>query len=170
MKYEMIVGLEVHVELKTRTKIFCSCAADYGAEPNTQVCPVCLGLPGTVPYLNRRAVELGIAAGIVTHCDIPEISRFDRKNYFYPDLPKGFQITQHEAPLCRNGFLEIPDGEGIKRIGIIQIHLEEDAGKSLHRPQTGSHPGPESGDRRCGQGHRGRSCRYLRSHAGPRRF
>lgn len=132
MKYEMIVGLEVHVELKTRTKIFCSCAADYGAEPNTQVCPVCLGLPGTVPYLNRRAVELGIAAGIVTHCDIPEISRFDRKNYFYPDLPKGFQITQHEQPLCRNGFLEISCEEGSKRIGIIQIHLEEDAGKSLH--------------------------------------
>jgi len=132
MKYEMIVGLEVHVELKTRTKIFCSCAADYGAEPNTQVCPVCLGLPGTVPYLNRRAVELGIAAGIVTHCDIPEISRFDRKNYFYPDLPKGFQITQHDQPLCRNGFLEISCEEGSKRIGIIQIHLEEDAGKSLH--------------------------------------
>ena len=132
MKYEMIVGLEVHVELKTRTKIFCSCAADYGAAPNTQVCPVCLGLPGTVPYLNRRAVELGVAAGLVTHCDISEISRFDRKNYFYPDLPKGFQITQHDQPLCRNGYLEIQCEGGTKRIGIVQIHLEEDAGKSLH--------------------------------------
>ena len=132
MKYEMIVGLEVHVELKTRTKIFCSCLTDYGAAPNTQVCPVCLGMPGTMPTLNRRAVELGVVAGTVTHCDIAMVSRFDRKNYFYPDLPKGYQITQHDRPLCRNGYVEIPTEAGTKRIGIIQIHLEEDAGKSLH--------------------------------------
>ena len=132
MKYEMIVGLDVHVELKTRTKIFCSCRNDYGAAPNTQVCPVCLGMPGTLPILNRRAVELGVVAGTVTHCEIAMVSRFDRKNYFYPDLPKGYQITQHDQPLCRNGYVEIPTETGTKRIGIIQIHLEEDAGKSLH--------------------------------------
>ena len=132
MKYEMIVGLEVHVELKTRTKIFCSCRNDYGAAPNTQVCPVCLGMPGTLPILNRRAVALGVVAGTVTHCDIAMVSRFDRKNYFYPDLPKGYQITQHDQPLCRNGYVEISTESGAKRIGIIQIHLEEDAGKSLH--------------------------------------
>ena len=132
MTYEMIVGLEVHAELKTRTKIFCSCRTDYGASPNSQICPVCLGMPGTLPILNRRAVELGIAAGIVTHCAIAPVSRFDRKNYFYPDLPKGYQITQYEEPLCRNGYLEIPCGEEMKRIGITRIHLEEDAGKLLH--------------------------------------
>lgn len=132
MKYEMIVGLEVHVELKTRTKIFCACPTDYGAAPNAHTCPICLGMPGTLPTLNRRAVELGIAAGIVTNCQIAFVSRFDRKNYFYPDLPKGYQITQHDEPLCRRGYLEIPSGAGVKRIGIVQIHLEEDAGKSLH--------------------------------------
>lgn len=132
MKYEMIVGLEVHAELKTRTKIFCSCRTDYGASPNSQTCPVCLGMPGTMPTLNRRAVELGIAAGIVTHCEIAPVSHFDRKNYFYPDLPKGYQITQYDEPLCRRGYLEIPCGDGSKRIGITRIHLEEDAGKLLH--------------------------------------
>ena len=133
MKYEMIVGLEVHVELKTRTKIFCSCRTDYGAAPNTQVCPICLGMPGTLPVLNRRAVELGVIAGTVTHCDIAMVSRFDRKNYFYPDLPKGYQTTQLASPIVGAGYLDITLGNGdTKRVRIHHAHLEEDAGKSLH--------------------------------------
>ena len=144
-KYEMNVGLEVHAELKTRSKIFCSCPTDYGAPPNTQVCPVCLGMPGTMPVLNRRAVELAVRAGAVTHCEIMRISRFDRKNYFYPDLPKGYQITQYEQPICRRGFLEIETDGAARKIGITRIHLEEDAGKL-------SHNGSDSGIdfNRCG--------------------
>lgn len=130
--YEMVVGLEVHAELKTATKIFCDCENAYGAPPNTRVCPICLGLPGVLPRLNRRAVELGIAAGLATDCTVERRSRFDRKNYFYPDLPKGYQITQYEHPLCRNGYIEVETEAGIRRIGILRMHLEEDAGKLLH--------------------------------------
>lgn len=130
--YEMIIGLEVHAELRTETKIFCSCANAHGGEPNTRVCPVCLGMPGTLPVLNRRAVQFAVAAGLACGCRISRLSRFDRKNYFYPDLPKGYQITQYDHPLCRDGVLEI-EADGVRRrIGITRIHLEEDAGKLLH--------------------------------------
>lgn len=131
-RYELIVGLEVHAELRTATKIFCSCRSVYGAAPNTHVCPVCLGLPGTLPRLNRRAVELAIAAGLALECDIQADSRFDRKNYFYPDLPKGYQITQYEYPVCLGGGITVETEEGERRIGITRIHLEEDAGKLIH--------------------------------------
>ncbi|MBQ4044011.1 MAG: Asp-tRNA(Asn)/Glu-tRNA(Gln) amidotransferase subunit GatB [Clostridia bacterium] len=131
-KYEMIVGLEVHAELKTETKIFCSCKNEYGAPPNTRVCPVCLGMPGVLPRLNRRAVELGITAGLACGCTVSLLSRFDRKNYFYPDLPKGYQITQYDHPLCRDGFLDVETEDGIRRIAVQRMHLEEDAGKLLH--------------------------------------
>ncbi len=131
--YEIVIGIEVHAELKTKTKIFCSCKTDFGSEPNTQVCPVCLGLPGTLPTLNHRAVELGAMAGLALGCEISKDSRFDRKNYFYPDLPKGYQISQFDRPLCENGSIEIETENGRKKIGITRIHLEEDAGKLLHR-------------------------------------
>ena len=130
--YEMVVGLEVHAELKTETKIFCACRAAYGGTPNTQICPVCLGIPGTMPVLNRRAVTLAVAAGLITDCKIARRTHFDRKNYFYPDLPKGYQITQYDAPLCTDGSVTVETEEGVRRIGIVRIHLEEDAGKSLH--------------------------------------
>jgi len=131
-RYEMIVGLEVHAELRTETKIFCACPAAYGAPPNTHICPVCMGLPGTLPRLNRRAVELAIAAGLALGCEIMPRSRFDRKNYFYPDLPKGYQITQYEHPICLRGALTVATDAGERRIGITRIHLEEDAGKLIH--------------------------------------
>ncbi|MBO7250207.1 MAG: Asp-tRNA(Asn)/Glu-tRNA(Gln) amidotransferase subunit GatB [Clostridia bacterium] len=136
--YEMTVGLEVHVELKTKTKIFCSCAADFGGEPNTRCCPVCMGAPGVLPHLNAEAVRFAVKAGLVTSCEISELSRFDRKNYFYPDLPKAYQITQLDHPLCRNGHLDIATKNGAKRIRIERIHLEEDAGKLLHTKEHGS--------------------------------
>ncbi len=126
--YEAVIGLEVHVELKTKTKIFCSCKTDFGAKPNTQCCPVCMGMPGTLPVLNRRTVELAIKAGLATGCEIASYTKFDRKNYFYPDLPKAYQISQYDMPLCKNGNIDI----GEKQIGITRIHLEEDAGKLLH--------------------------------------
>lgn len=131
-RYEMVVGLETHVELKTRTKAFCGCENRYGAPPNTLVCPVCLGLPGTLPVLNRRAMELAALAGFALNCRVNPVSSFDRKNFFYPDLPKAYQITQFFHPLCEAGFVEIPVKEGVKRIGITRIHVEEDAGKLLH--------------------------------------
>ncbi|NOX36821.1 MAG: Asp-tRNA(Asn)/Glu-tRNA(Gln) amidotransferase subunit GatB [Calditrichaeota bacterium] len=135
MKYEAVIGLEVHAQLLTDSKIFCGCSTTFGAEPNSQTCPVCLGMPGVLPVLNERAVEFAIKMGLATHCKIAPFSRFARKNYFYPDLPKGYQISQYELPLCSDGYVDIELEDGTrKRIGIIRIHLEEDAGKSIHDP------------------------------------
>lgn len=131
MKYETVIGLEVHIELLTKTKIFCSCPTAFGGEPNTHVCPVCLGLPGTLPTLNQKAVELSVRAGLAAGCDITPVSRFDRKNYFYPDLPKAYQISQLYLPLCQNGSITLDSGKVIR---IKEMHMEEDAGKLMHSP------------------------------------
>lgn len=130
--YEMVIGLEVHVELKTASKIFCGCPTTFGAEPNTQCCPVCMGMPGTLPVLNGQVVDYAIKAGLATHCAIATYSKQDRKNYFYPDLPKAYQISQYDLPLCAHGHLDIETESGQKRIGITRIHIEEDAGKLVH--------------------------------------
>ena len=130
--YELVCGLEVHVELKTATKIFCSCPTTFGAEPNTQCCPVCSGMPGALPVLNRRVVELAVTAGLALNCSITRLSREDRKNYFYPDLPKAYQISQFDLPLCVGGYVDILSDGKPKRIGITRIHIEEDAGKLIH--------------------------------------
>ncbi|MGH9638649.1 MAG: Asp-tRNA(Asn)/Glu-tRNA(Gln) amidotransferase subunit GatB [Bryobacteraceae bacterium] len=131
-KYEPVIGLEVHVQLGTKTKIFCSCPVEFGAAPNTNVCPVCLGLPGALPVLSRQAVELAIGAALALRCRVNPFSRFARKNYFYPDLPKGYQISQYDQPLAERGYLDILTAAGKKRIGITRVHMEDDAGKSLH--------------------------------------
>ena len=136
-----VIGLEVHVQLKTETKLFCGCRTRFGAPPNTQVCPVCLGLPGALPVMNEAAIDLSVKAGLAIDCSIPPMTKWDRKQYFYPDLPKGYQISQFDLPICADGFLEIPDPEApesTRRIGILRAHLEEDAGKSMHDEVAGS--------------------------------
>ena len=128
-KYELIAGLETHVELATKTKIFCSCTTEFGGEPNTHCCPVCIGLPGSLPKLNEKVVEYAILAGLATHCEIAKVSKMDRKNYVYPDLPKAYQISQFDMPLCKNGYIALSNG---RKIRITRIHIEEDAGKLVH--------------------------------------
>ncbi len=131
--FRVIVGMEVHLQLKTRTKAFCACRVVYGDEPNTHLCPVCLGLPGALPALNAEALRLGVRTGLALRCTIAARTKWDRKNYFYPDLPKGYQISQYDKPLCERGFLEIDADDGTtKRVRIRRAHLEEDTGKSFH--------------------------------------
>ncbi len=139
MNYEAVIGLEVHAELLTKTKIFCNCTTEFGGEPNTHVCPVCLGLPGTLPVLNKKVVEYAVKAGLALNCEISKFSKMDRKNYFYPDLPKAYQISQYDLPLCKNGYVEIETSDGVKKkIGLTRIHIEEDAGKLMHENVDGS--------------------------------
>lgn len=133
MNYEAVIGLEVHVELKTKTKIFCGCSTDFGADPNSQVCPVCLGLPGTLPVFNKHVLEHAVNAGLATHCDIALYSKFDRKNYFYPDLSKAYQVSQFDYPIASNGYVTIEVDGKEKNIGLTRIHIEEDAGKLVHK-------------------------------------
>ena len=130
--YEIVIGLEVHSELSTKTKIFCSCPTEFGGEPNTHCCPVCMAMPGTLPVLNEKVVEYAIKAGLATNCKIADVSKNDRKNYFYPDLPKAYQISQYDMPLCEHGYVEIEVNEEKKKIGLTRIHIEEDAGKLNH--------------------------------------
>ena len=134
MEFEPVIGLEVHAQLKTNTKIFCGCSTAFGAPPNTHVCPVCLGMPGVLPVLNRRVVDYSIRMALATKCTIQQQSRFARKNYFYPDLPKGYRISQYELPIATGGYIDIEMGDTTRRIGITRIHMEEDAGKLIHDP------------------------------------
>ena len=138
MAFEVVIGLEVHVQLLTQSKMFCGCSTAFGAPPNTQTCPVCLGMPGVLPVINRKAVEFAIRTGLALHCTIASHNRFARKNYFYPDLPKGYQISQYELPICEHGWLEIGQNGTTKRVRIRRAHLEEDAGKNLHEGIAGA--------------------------------
>jgi aspartyl-tRNA(Asn)/glutamyl-tRNA(Gln) amidotransferase subunit B len=139
MKFEAVIGLEVHAQLLTDTKIFCGCSTKFGSEPNTQTCPICIGMPGVLPVLNKKALKLVIMTGLAMNCSISSFSRFARKNYFYPDLPKGYQISQYELPLCEHGYIEIILEGEVKKIGITRIHIEEDAGKNIHESASGGH-------------------------------
>ena len=130
--YEIVIGLEVHAELSTKTKIFCSCPTSFGAEPNTHTCPICMAMPGTLPVLNEKVVEYAVKAGLATNCEISKNSKNDRKNYFYPDLPKSYQISQFDKPLCEHGYIEIDTENGKKKVRLLRIHIEEDAGKLNH--------------------------------------
>ena len=130
--YETVIGLEVHVELATKTKIFCGCSTAFGGEPNSHTCPVCTGMPGSLPVLNKQVLEYAIAVGLATNCEITRDAKFDRKNYFYPDNPQNYQISQLYLPICKNGRVEIETGNGKKYVGIHEIHMEEDAGKLIH--------------------------------------
>jgi aspartyl-tRNA(Asn)/glutamyl-tRNA(Gln) amidotransferase subunit B len=134
--YEPVIGLEVHAQLKTQSKMFCACGTVFGLPANTQTCPICLGLPGTLPVANKKAIEMAIRAGLALHCTINAKNRFARKNYFYPDLPKGYQISQYESPICEKGWIEIAAGNGTKKVRIRRAHLEEDAGKNVHETGT----------------------------------
>ncbi|MFZ5647628.1 MAG: Asp-tRNA(Asn)/Glu-tRNA(Gln) amidotransferase subunit GatB [Bacillota bacterium] len=138
--YEAVIGLEVHVELKTNTKIFCASSTEFGGDPNTHVCPVCLGLPGVLPVMNRKVLEYAIKVGLALNCDIAEFSKFDRKNYYYPDLPKNYQISQYDLPLAEQGHLDISIDGNTKRIGITRVHMEEDAGKLVHQGSISTTP------------------------------
>src|SRR5437867_11591058 len=140
MAYEVVIGLEAHAQLLTASKMFCGCGTAFGAAPNTQTCPVCLGMPGVLPVINRKAVDFAIRTGLALNCTIAPMNRFARKNYFYPDLPKGYQISQYELPICQEGWVEIGENGTAKRIRIGRAHLEEDAGKNLH---TGIAGGPQ---------------------------
>ncbi len=136
--YEVVIGLEVHAELSTKTKIFCNCSTEFGAEPNAHICPICMAMPGALPVLNEKVVEYAVKAGLATNCSISRDSKNDRKNYFYPDLPKSYQISQFDKPLCNHGYIEIENEEGNKKkIGILRIHIEEDAGKLNHNEFSG---------------------------------
>jgi aspartyl-tRNA(Asn)/glutamyl-tRNA(Gln) amidotransferase subunit B len=139
LSYKVIVGLEIHVQLNTRTKMFCGCALSFGEEANSRVCPVCLGLPGALPVMNRQAIEHAILAAMALNCQVAEFTKWDRKSYYYPDLPKNYQISQYDLPLGGPGYIEIPAGDGqTKRIRIRRAHLEEDAGKNLHTAKGAS--------------------------------
>ena len=137
MKYEAVIGLEVHAQMLTETKIFCGCSTKFGAGPNTQSCQICIGMPGVLPVLNKKALEFAVKTGLAVNCSISRYSRFARKNYFYPDLPKGYQISQFELPICEHGHLDIVLDGAVKRIGITRIHMEEDAGKNIHESASG---------------------------------
>ena len=132
LPYRIVIGLEVHVQLLTRTKLFCGCSTQFGLPPNSATCPVCLGLPGVLPVMNRRAFELALRAALALNCEIASFTKWDRKNYYYPDLPKNYQISQYDLPFSHDGWLEIATADGTKKVGIIRAHLEEDAGKNLH--------------------------------------
>ena len=132
MQYEAVIGLEIHAQLLTDSKMFCGCSVKFGSEPNTQTCPVCIGMPGVLPVTNKKAIEYVITTGLALNCTVSPYSRFARKNYFYPDLPKGYQISQYELPLCTGGYVDINQNGGLKKIGLTRIHLEEDAGKNIH--------------------------------------
>ena len=134
--YETVIGMEVHAQLRTQSKMFCACGTKFGLPANTQVCPICLGMPGTLPVVNKNAIEMAIKAGLALHCTINAKNRFARKNYFYPDLPKGYQISQYESPICENGWVEVAAGNGTRKIRIKRAHLEEDAGKNVHETGT----------------------------------
>src|SRR5437867_8561857 len=134
--YRTVIGLEVHVQLLTRTKLFCGCSTKFGLPPNSATCPICLGLPGVLPVMNRKAFELALKAALALNCQIAPFTKWDRKNYYYPDLPKNYQISQYDLPFSHDGWLEIETGSGTKRVGIIRAHLEEDAGKMIHDEET----------------------------------